>query len=241
MKEYMSLTGLDKPNAELQAYKDLIGQKALALGERSAEAGRMNKAMAFLEFASNPRGFGAGAVEGMKAYLKGEAANKREAEKIEMDFAKIRADLTRAEREEAKGNFEAAEKFYNNAQNRTIQRLQATKPGEFEKMYAVYSQNEIAAGRTPTFQGFMQARTSTDESARLNAISKADSVLNNNPQYVTLAMSKKPEDRAKAAEMRKGLITEYMGTLSGTQTAGAPTGGGGKLQRNDKGELVYVQ
>ena len=209
-KEVKGLLGTDKPNEQLQAYRNLIAGKQEGLGLRAEQMDRNAMAMGFLRFASDPRGIGSGAVEGFKEYLMSSASNKKEMDKIELDFAKIQADLTKAEREEAKGNFELAEKLFDNVQKRANERLQATKPSEFDRMYSVFAQGETAAGRKPTFESFRRAYSGADEDlVRLTKADAAIKVVKDSMEYMRYANSKKPEDQKKAADMIAQVYKRY--------------------------------
>ena len=199
---------------------------------RAEQMDRNAMAMGFLKFASDPRGIGSGAVEGFKEYLMSSASNKKEMDKIELDFAKIQADLTKAEREEAKGNFELAEKLFDNVQKRANERLQATKPSEFDRMYSVFAKGEIDAGRKPTFESFRRAYSGADED--LTRLVKADAAIKVLKEdfspggYAQLANSKKPEDQKKAADMIANVYRRYNidpATGMPLGSSQAPTGG----------------
>jgi hypothetical protein len=242
-KQVQGLLGTDKPDEQLAAYEDLIAGKQGQLGLRAGEMDRMSKAIGFLKMAQNPRGITAGALDGFESYLVSSAANKKEQDKIELDLAKVRADISKARREEAKGNFELAEKLYDNTQKRLSERMQATKPSEFDRMYSVYAQGEIAAGRKPSFEGFRRAYTGTDEDlARLSKAEIAVKALRENPANMQLAMSKKPEDKEKLNKMVAdtyifyGIDPTTGKPLSSGETASA--GGGNRLRFNAKGEPV---
>ena len=145
-----------------------------------------------------------------ESYLLGSAANKKEMDKIELDFARARADISKARREEAKGNFELAEKLYDNTQKRLNERLQATKPSEFDRMYSVFAQGETAAGRKPTFESFRRAYSGADEDlVRLTKADAAIKVVKDSMEYMRYANSKKPEDQKKAADMIAQVYKRY--------------------------------
>jgi phosphoribosyl-ATP pyrophosphohydrolase len=69
-------------------------------------------------------------------------------------------------------------------------------------MMAAYRENPVE------FEKFRKSLTAADETGRLNAMTKADTVLANNTKYMNLINSKKPEDQQAAATMRQNLINE---------------------------------
>ena len=94
-----------------------------------------------------------------------------------------------------------------------------------------------AAGRTPSFEGFKRSSTFSDETSKLQAVVKADTVLANDMNYLALANSKKPEDRQKAAEIRRAKVEEYVSYLSGGQQT-ASAGGGNRLRFDASGKQI---
>jgi hypothetical protein len=239
--ENRRLAGLEEgPGAKSAAFmKMLEDREAGKAGARDSDR-LLRAAKAFAKFGSTAGPLGKVASEALGDFTEGEIVARKEQDKLDIEGARLQAEVEKIQRLEAMGYVKearaAADKLADRQKDYDVARMQKDRPGEFEKMYAVYSQNETDAGRKPTFEGFKKAYSSTDESGRLNAIFKADSVLANNTVYMGLANSKKPEDKQKAAQMRKDLIDEYMGAMGATQTAGA--GGGNKLRFDKDGKQV---
>jgi len=233
LARYLKATGQDQTPQEMTDYLNMLKEKSGKVGEMSSEAGRMNKALAFLEAGSTPGGLGAAAIAGGKSFLKGEAANREKYDKIELEYGKAQNDYRKAEIERSKGNYDAAMKFEDKAKDRekdiAIAQMQIDRPGEFEKMYAKFAEGEVAAGRKPSFESFRKAYSGADEDlVRLDKAEKAVNVVRNDLSpggYMQLAASKKPEDRQKAAQLLAAVYQRYgidptTGSLTGSQTAG---------------------
>jgi hypothetical protein len=239
--ENRRLAGLEEgPGAKSAAFMKMLEDREAGKASARDSDRLLRAAKAFAKFGSTAGPIGKVASEALGDFTEGEIVARKEQDKLDIEGARLQAEAEKIQRLEAMGYVKearaAADKLADRQKDYDIARMQANRPGEFDKMYAVYAQNETDAGRKPTFEGFRKSLSASDETGRLNAIFKADSVLANNTVYMGLANSKKPEDKQKAAQMRKDLIDEYMGAMGATQTAGA--GGGNKLRFDKDGKQV---
>jgi hypothetical protein len=242
----LKLTGQDQTPQEMTDYLNLLKERQGKVGELQDFAGRASLAKAFLTAGANPRGLLAGAIEGGQSYLTDAAANREKFDKLGLEYGKAMSDYKKSEIERNKGNFDAAEKLYDKAQDRMnnleIAKMQHLKPTEFDKMFAQYSADEKAAGRVATYEGFRKAYTGADEDlVRLTKADAAIKAVKENMEYMALANSKKPEDKQKAAAMiaevyRRYNIDPATGAVMGSQTASA--GGGNRLKFDASGKQI---
>lgn len=244
MAERRRLAGIEEgPGAKSAELMKMLEERQAGMGKERDSDRYLRAAEAFAKFGSTAGPMLGVASEALGGFAKGEAAARKEQDKMNVEAVKMQAELEKAQRLEAMGLVKEAQAVYDKLEDRKkdydIARMQRDKPGEFDKMYAAYSQNEVDAGRKPTFEGFRKSLSASDDTGRLNAIFKADTLLANDTRpggYVALSSSKKPEDREKAAQMRRDLIAEYMGAMGATQTAGA--GSGNKLRFDKDGKQV---
>lgn len=162
-----------------------------------------------------------GFSQGVESYEK--STKEIKAEKKEYD--KIERDLRKASNLRKRGEVEKALELEEKAEDREIklrgvqaQERSANKPSQFSEQYALYSANEKAAGRTPTFEGFRRALGTGDESMALNRIRYAQDALAKDLNYLRYSNSPKPEDQAKAAEIERKTYARF---------GASPTGGSG--------------
>jgi len=189
--------------------------------DRLSRKERLAMAKGFLKFGSTAGPIGKAAIEGVSEYATGAEAARDAEDKIKFETAKIKGDLDKARRAEARGDVEGAQKAFDSAANRDNQikvaQMQLARGSEFERQYEAFK-NDPAK-----FKQFRESLTSSDDTARLNAYVKADTFISQ--AYPQLMFSKKPEDIAKLEQIRKDKITQYLGALgiSEAPMAAAPT------------------
>jgi len=208
---------------------EYIGDK-----DRLSRKERLAMAKGFLEFASTAGPVGVAAAKGLGTYATGAEAARDAEDKIKFETAKIKGDLDKARRAEQRGDVDAAQKAYDSAANRDNQikvaQMQLAKSSDFERKYALYAESEKAAGRTPSYEGFVRTSSLQDDTARLNAMAKADTFISQ--AYPQLMFSKKPEDIKRLQEIRDAKVAEYLGAV-GMAPQGAPAGSGGSKGKVD--------
>jgi hypothetical protein len=207
--------GIDGPGEKNEALMKALEERQAGMGKQNETDRYLRMAEAFAKFGSTAGPIGRTASEALGGFAKGEAAARKEQDKMQVEGMKIQADLEKARRAEARGDLDAAERLYTSAEDRSnrlqVSREAANRPGEFEKMMAAFRANP------KEFEQFRKSLTASDDTARLNAMVKADTALANNLKYMNLLNSKKPEDQQAAATMRTNLINEYMSALGATQ------------------------
>jgi hypothetical protein len=207
--------GIDGPGEKNEALMRALEERQAGLGKQNEADRYLRMAEAFAKFGSTAGPIGRTASEALGGFAKGEAAARKEQDKMQVEGMKIQADLEKARRAEARGDLDAAERLYTSAEDRSnrlqVSREAANRPGEFDKMMAAFRANP------KEFEQFRKSLTASDDTARLNAMVKADTTLAGNFKYMNLLNSKKPEDQQAAATMRTNLINEYMSALGATQ------------------------
>ena len=232
MREQERLMGPNTVGQELEAK---IAERLAGMDKRASQDDRAAMRKAFVEFGTkaSPGGFLQGATSAIGTYGDASDAAKKVREGMDLELTKMQADIKKGQRAEKRGNLDAASKSYENAENRQLKiaemqnqikvaGIQASRASDFERQYAQYAEDEKAAGRKPTFEGFKRTTTVQDETARLNAMSKAEAALGSNLAYMRLMASSKPEDKQKAEQMLKDKIAQYMNVLGPSATSATP-------------------
>jgi hypothetical protein len=229
MREQERLMG---PNTVSEGLEAKIAERLAGMDKRASQDDRAAMRKAFVEFGTkaSPGGFLQGATSAIGTYGDASDAAKKVREGMDLELTKMQADIKKGQRAEKRGNLDAASKSYENAENRQLKiaemqnqikvaGIQASRASDFERQYAQYAEDEKAAGRKPTFEGFKRTTTVQDETARLNAMSKAEAALGSNLAYMRLMASSKPEDKQKAEQMLKDKIAQYMNVLGPSATS----------------------
>jgi hypothetical protein len=207
--------------------------------DRLSRKERMAAAKGFLKFASTPApgGIMQAAAAGLGEYATGVESARDAEDKVKFETAKIKSDLEKARRAELRGDVDASQKYLEGIAEREsrlkVAQMQLAKSSDFERKYALYAESEKAAGRTPSYEGFVRTSSLQDDTARLNAMSKAEAALANNLTYIRLTASSKPEDKQKAEQMLRDKVAQYMGALNISQAPTAASGAKGQVDTNN--------
>jgi hypothetical protein len=224
--------------ADEQAYADMVAKQQAGLGDATSAKERANMAKAFLKMGSNARGFLPGAIEGAESYLTGAGEIAAGKEAKEMALAEARAKYAAGQRARAAGDIAASDKLFNEAaqlenqaniaKNRDAtsleqSRIQAASAGQAgrqeEAKVEAYMKDNPKATRSEAYAAVAQyARGDTNEIARMRY---ADAALADDMEYINLKNSKKPEDQAKAAAIKKQTYQRYGVTQAATTATAA--------------------
>lgn len=176
---------------------------------------------------------GKGAAEAVATYSK----DVKEIKAAERDLFKMQTELAKADDARKRGDFKGFQDHNEKARDYSLkleklaldkevaaaQKGYYSRPSQFREQYEIYSADEKAAGRKPTFEGFRKALGSSDEAAMLNRQRYADTALSQDTEYLKYSMSKKPEDQQRAREIRARIYRQY-GLTSSSGPAGATAG-----------------
>ena len=224
------------PTADEQAYADMVTKQQAGLGEATSAKERANMAKAFLRMGANPRGFLPGAIEGAESYITGAGEIAAGKEAREMALSESKAKYAAGQRARAAGDIAASDKLFHEAaqlENQakiaagnnaaTIQAAQihasvAGQPAKLEKE-AIDQYMKEGLTYTQAYEKVKQAgRSDANDIMRMRY---ADAALAENSQYLKYSNSKKPEDQAKAKEIKDAKYKEY-GVNQPSAVAAAP-------------------
>jgi hypothetical protein len=246
---------------EEKAYADMVTKQQTGLGEATSAKERANMAKAFLKMGANPRGFLPGAIEGAESYLTGAGEIAAGKEAREMALSESKAKYAAGQRARAAGDIAASDKLFteaaqlenqaniakgNNATTLAAAGINAAAAGQPAKLEKEAIEQYMKEGLTYTqaYEKVKQAgRGDANEIMRMRY---ADAALSDDPQYLKYKNSKKPEDQAKAKEIKDAKYKEY-GILP--PSAAAPTGpvptevsvGGKTYNRKDYPQMTDSQ
>jgi hypothetical protein len=120
--------GIDGPGEKSEAFMKALEERQAGMGKERESDRYLRMAEAFAKFGSTAGPIGRTASEALGGFAKGEAAARKEDDKFKLEGMKMQADLEKARRAEARGDLDAAEKFYSSVEDRK-NRLDAANIG----------------------------------------------------------------------------------------------------------------
>lgn len=118
LAERKKLMGLDDVGEKSSAFMKALEERQAGLGKQNETDRYLRMAEAFSKFGSTAGPIGKTAAEALGGFAKGEAAARKDQDKMQLEGMKMQADLEKARRAEIRGDFESAEKFYSSAEDR---------------------------------------------------------------------------------------------------------------------------
>jgi hypothetical protein len=118
MAERRKLLGIPERGERSDAYMKALEERQAGMGKEREADRYLRMAEAFAKFGSTAGPIGKAASEALGGFAKGESAARREDDKFKLEGMKMQADLEKAQRAEARGDLEGAEKFYASAEDR---------------------------------------------------------------------------------------------------------------------------
>jgi hypothetical protein len=193
---------------------------------RQSEAGQdryLRMAKAFSQFGSTAGPLMSSASKALGGFAEGEAVAKKELRAADIADKRMTADIEKGQRAEARGDYAAAQKAYDSAENREVQREGHRKSAE-ASMYGADRETRMIerAMKDPEFLKTMQTMKGNDN-VTVQAI-KAQ--LTDIGQQIMMA-GKDEELKKKLMEQRAALNARLaeIAKVSDKATASAPAGG----------------
>jgi len=211
--------------------EDRLGKSA----ERLSRDERMAMAKGFLKFASTPApgGIGQAAAAGLTEYATGVEAARKSQETMENEARKAQMELNKARRAEERGDVAAAQEAYGKYEDR-MSRIQAAQisasaAGAAQKAEAAKVERVMRDNPGMTYLDALQAVGSAGrfESNEVQRMKAAQDALNKSIPYLKASASKKPEDQARALQIRNEIYANFGlmapgGGIGGGQATGVP-------------------
>jgi hypothetical protein len=236
------------PKGQIGAdYEKFLDERLGKSAERLSRDERMAMAKGFLKFASTPApgGIMQAAAAGLGEYATGIEGARKAQDTMEAEAQKARVDLDKARRAEERGDVAAAREAYDKYEDR-MSRIQAAQisagaagqAGRFDKEAV---ERVMAENPGMKFADALQIVKGAGrfESTEVQRAKAAQEALNKSIPYLRLSQSKKPEDQAKAKQIRDEIFGNF-GLLAPGGGIGGGQGGGGNLVPNKDGSFNYV-
>jgi hypothetical protein len=194
---------------------------------RQSEAGQdryLRMAKAFAQFGSTAGPFMSSASKALGGFAEGEAGAKKELRAADFADKKMEADIEKGQRAEAKGDFATAQKSYDSAENRNVQREGHLKSAE-ASMYGADREERLVerAMKDPEFGATLKSVKGYD--ARANLVNATAKILETKyPNYALIAATpinkRTPEQKEFLASAYKDAEAEAR-RLSNVKSAGS--------------------
>jgi hypothetical protein len=129
LAERRKLLGIDGPGEKSEAFMKAMEERQAGMGKEREADRYLRMAESFAKFGSTAGPIGKAASEALGGFAKGEAAARKDEDKMKLEGMKMQADLEKARRAEERGDLDAAEKFYASAEDRKVKLIAAEKSG----------------------------------------------------------------------------------------------------------------
>ena len=238
------------PKGQIGAeYEKFLDERLGKSAERLSRDERMAMAKGFLKFGATPApgGIGQAAIAGLTEYATGVEAARKAQDTMENEAQKARMELDKARRAEERGDVAAAQEAYNKYEDRMnriktaqISAGAAGQAGRFEKEAV---ERVMAENPGMKFADALQVVRGAGrfESTEVQRMKAAQEALNKNLQFMRLSASKKPEDQARAQQIKNQILADFGLLAPGGGIGGGQSGGGqspGILRFDAQGNLI---
>jgi hypothetical protein len=224
---------------------------------RESEAGRdryLRMAEAFSQFGSTAGPFAASAAKALGGYAKGEAGAQKELRAADFADKKMAAEFEKGQRLEARGDFDAAQKAYDNAEilkerrESSIRSAEATltaanRPGERERIAKELMAKNPNMSIEQAISRATELMTTSDESKQADLVKSAYTEAAKSIAPGGANYKKYKELQEKDPEAAKQFVTDlakrqYQGMRDAMSTiTGAPTGSNVQLNKDQQALL----
>jgi hypothetical protein len=171
-------------------------------------------AEAFSKFGSTAGPIGVAASQALGGFAKGEAAARKDEDKMKLEGMKMQSDLEKARRAEARGDLDAAEKFYTSAEDRK-NRLEAANIGAAASGQAARFEKEaierVMAEKGVDFSTALQMVRGAGRTESVE-LQKQKAILASLDSQILLA---KKEDKPALMQRRDEVYKQLMGNTGG--------------------------
>jgi hypothetical protein len=229
--------GIDGPGEKNEAFMKALEERQAGLGKQNDSDRYLRAAEAFAKFGSTAGPIGAIASEALGGFAKGEAAARKEQDKMQLEGMKMQADLEKARRAEARGDLDAAEKFYSSAEDRK-NRLDVANQSANRQIELIER-----AMKDPQFMDALRSTkgldSTTQKTALTNYVKWETGAGLSDPEYRKLAKAVKDgkEGAAQALEVYKEQKYNDFLVKAGGKSSGAPSGSNVGLNKDQQALL----
>lgn len=211
--------GFDGDGEKNQAFMKALEERQAGMGSQRESDRYLRAAEAFSKFGSTAGPIGVAASQALGGFAKGEAAARKDEDKMQLEGMKMQADLEKARRAEARGDLDAAEKFYGSAQDRENRLLAAEKSAAGQGQATRFEKEAIERVMQDKGIGFAEALQ------LVRGASRSESAALQNQKAVLASLdaqilSAKKEDKALLQRKRDEIYSQMLKMDSGAPTTG---------------------
>jgi hypothetical protein len=164
LEQRRKLLGVEGPGEKSEAFMKAMEERQAGLGKQNETDRYLRMAEAFAKFGSTAGPIGKAASEALGGFAKGEAMARKDQDKMQLEGMKMQADLEKARRAEARGDLDAAEKFYTSAEDRKAAMARVLAAGSKEEQLVE------RAMKDPAFLETLRATKGLDSKAQQAAL-----------------------------------------------------------------------
>ena len=225
--------GIDGPGEKSEAFMKAMEERQAGLGKQSESDRYLRMAEAFARFGSTAGPIGKAASEALGGFAKGEAAARKDQDKMQLEGMKMQADLEKARRAEERGDLDAAERFYNSAKDRE-NRINVANASANRQVELIER-----AMKDPAFLDTLRATkgldSKTQQTALTNYVKWESGAGLSDPKFRELAkaVKEKKEGAVQALEAYKEEKYNDFLLKAGGKSSGATSSGSGKVDASN--------
>jgi hypothetical protein len=220
--------GIDGPGEKNEAFMKALEERQTGLGKQNESDRYLRMAEAFAKFGSTAGPIGATAAEALGGFAKGEAAARKDQDKMQLEGMKMQADLEKARRAEARGDLDSAEKFYSSAEDRK-NRLDVANQSANKQVELIER-----AMKDPKFMEALRSTKGLDSKAQQTALvnytkweSNASLTDPNLRKLIKAAKDGNPKATQDLIDYKEQVYNQFL-----TRAGGTSSMGGGNTQLN---------
>jgi hypothetical protein len=220
--------GIDGPGEKNEAFMKALEERQTGLGKQNESDRYLRMAEAFAKFGSTAGPIGATAAEALGGFAKGEAAARKDQDKMQLEGMKMQADLEKARRAEARGDLDSAEKFYSSAEDRK-NRLDVANQSANKQVELIER-----AMKDPKFMEALRSTKGLDSRAQQTALvnytkweSNASLTDPNLRKLIKAAKDGDPKATQALIDYKEQVYNQFL-----TRAGGTSSMGGGNTQLN---------
>jgi hypothetical protein len=225
--------GIDGPGEKSEAFMKALEERQAGMGKQTESDRYLRMAEAFAKFGSTAGPIGKTAAEALGGFAKGEAAARRDQDKMQLEGMKMQADLEKARRAEERGDLDAAEKFYNSAKDRE-NRINVANASANRQVELIER-----AMKDPAFMDALRSTkgldSTTQKTALTNYVKWESGAGLSDPKFRELAkaVKEKKEGAVQALEAYKEEKYNDFLLKAGGKSSGATSSGSGKVDASN--------
>jgi hypothetical protein len=214
LEQRRKMLGIDGVGEKNEAFMKALEERQAGLGKQNDSDRYLRMAEAFAKFGSTAGPIGKAASDALGGFAKGEAMARKDQDKMQLEGMKMQADLEKARRAEARGDLDAAEKFYNSAEDRKkaieVAGISASASGQTSR-FEKEAIERVMAEKGVDFSTALQMVRGAGRTESVE-LQKQKAILASLDSQILLA---KKEDKPALMQRRDEVYRQLMGNTGG--------------------------